>query len=427
MFCNRLSFLLLLVILLLSSACSFSLSSLPHTRSGYHSLEVKQELLHTPPSSSSCVNFRKHPASRSSCGQSIQLIAQQKDKKECLSELQGTTESLNFADNNEGKNDNSFLSIRGGASTVMRGLLSWEKMKVWVFIALWYGFNIQFNIQNKQLLNAMPLPWTVSILELGAGSMYIGLLWLLKLRQKPVVEKKDVKTLSTLSWFHAVSHITAVSAIGAGAVSFTHVVKAAEPLFSAFFAGIFFKQYFHPLVYTALIPVVGGVSYASIKELNFSLLAFLCAMASNVVCAARGVVVKGLLSDAKPSKNKISTSNLYGILTVCAFAMLLPFALIFEASKWPAFIANTELTTLEFFKLVFGAGLSFYLYNEVAFLALESLHPISHAVVNTIKRVVIIGVSVLVFQNPFPLQSQIGSGVAIMGVFLYSLAKHYFH
>ena len=427
MFCSRLSFLLLLAIVLLSSVCSFSLSSLPRTRSDHSRLEVNAAGLLHAPSSCSSSGFRRHPSTKAV--KTFSRLAQSRtDKKECLSELQGVIESTEFSDHPQDRTDGSaFLTTRGGATTVMRGLLSWEKMKVWVFIALWYGFNIQFNIQNKQLLNAMPLPWTVSILELGAGSLYIGLLWLLKLRQRPVVEKKDVKTLSTLSWFHAVSHITAVSAIGAGAVSFTHVVKSAEPFFSAFFAGVFFKQYFHPFVYAALIPVVGGVSYASVKELNFSLLAFLCAMASNVVCAARGVVVKGLLSDSKPSKNKISTANLYGILTVSAFAMLLPFALILEGPKWASMMATTTLTTVEFFKLVFGAGLSFYLYNEVAFLALESLHPISHAVVNTVKRVVIIGVTVLFFRNPFPLQSQIGSGVAIFGVFLYSLAKHYFH
>jgi len=38
--------------------------------------------------------------------------------------------------------------------------------------------------------------------------------------------------------------------------------------------------------------------------------------------------------------------------------------------------------------------------RQVAFAALDSLHPISHAVANTIKRVVIIVVSVIVFRNP---------------------------
>lgn len=40
------------------------------------------------------------------------------------------------------------------------------------------------------------------------------------------------------------------------------------------------------------MPVVSGVAYASLKELTFTWLSFWCAMASNVVCAARGVVVK---------------------------------------------------------------------------------------------------------------------------------------
>lgn len=231
MFYNRLSLLLLFVILLLSSVCSFSLLRLPHTSSGHHSLES--------PLPSSSLSFRHEHSNKIYKKQPIQIISR-KDQKECLLELQGTSESLNFSDQNEEKSDGSLLSVRGGATTVMRGLLSWEKMKVWVFIALWYGFNIQFNIQNKQLLNKMNLPWTVSILELGAGSMYIGLLWLFKLRQRPVVEKKDVKTLSTLSWFHAVSHITAVSAIGAGAVSFTHVVKAMEPFFLCILCWYFF-------------------------------------------------------------------------------------------------------------------------------------------------------------------------------------------
>ena len=38
--------------------------------------------------------------------------------------------------------------------------------------------------------------------------------------------------------------------------------------------------------------MVSGVAYASLKELTFTWLSFWCAMASNVVCAARGVVVK---------------------------------------------------------------------------------------------------------------------------------------
>lgn len=58
----------------------------------------------------------------------------------------------------------------------------------------------------------------------------------------------------------------------------------------------------------------------------------------------------------------------------------------------------------------------------MAFLALDSVHPVTHAVGNTIKRVVIIAASILVFKNPVTTQGYIGSAIAIAGVLLYSLA-----
>ena len=40
------------------------------------------------------------------------------------------------------------------------------------------------------------------------------------------------------------------------------------------------------------------------------------------------------------------------------------------------------------------------IYNEVAFLALNEVAPVTHAVTNTVKRVVIILVSILFFRTP---------------------------
>lgn len=48
---------------------------------------------------------------------------------------------------------------------------------------------------------------------------------------------------------------------------------------------------------------------------------------------------------------------------------------------------------------------------------------VTHAVANTIKRVAVIVVSVLYFNNPLTLKGAAGSAVAIVGVFLYSIAK----
>ena len=70
------------------------------------------------------------------------------------------------------------------------------------------------------------------------------------------------------------------------------------------------------------------------------------------------------------------------------------------------------------------SGLSYYAYNEVAFLALGAVNPVTHAVGNTIKRVVIIIASVIAFKTPMSRGSIVGSSIAIMGTLAYSLAMN---
>jgi len=80
-------------------------------------------------------------------------------------------------------------------------------------------------------------------------------------------------------------------------------------------------------------------------------------------------------------------------------------------------------TGLDAVKFSVFSGLAFYLYNEASFLALERLSPVTHSVANTLKRVVIIVASCIVFKTPITLLGSIGSGIAVAGTLLYSLAK----
>ena len=69
------------------------------------------------------------------------------------------------------------------------------------------------------------------------------------------------------------------------------------------------------------------------------------------------------------------------------------------------------------------AGAFYYLYNEVAFLALGRVNPVTHAVGNTIKRVVILLACVVFFQTPMTPLCMAGSSIAIIGSYFYAMAK----
>lgn len=172
--------------------------------------------------------------------------------------------------------------------------------------------------------------------------------------------------------------MTAVLSLGAGAVSFTHIVKAAEPVFTAGFSAALLGQTFAAPVYLSLAPIIAGVSLASLKELSFSWVAFGNAMGSNTASALRGILGKKQMGT--PVGENMSAANLYAVLTVLAFCFLSPVALLVEGKKakpaWDAAIA-AGATAKSLSTTIMLSGLFYYLYNEVAFLALDSVNPVT--------------------------------------------------
>lgn len=62
-------------------------------------------------------------------------------------------------------------------------------------------------------------------------------------------------------------------------------------------------------------------------------------------------------------------------------------------------------------------------YNEVSFYALNIIHPVTHALGNSLKRVVMIAVSVAVLNHKFTPLGLAGCTMAIGGVMAYSITK----
>ena len=216
-------------------------------------------------------------------------------------------------------------------------------------------------------------------------------------------------------------------ALGAGAVSFAHIVKASEPVATCVLNGIILKEVLPLPVYATLLPIIGGVAIASMKELSFTMLALASAMLSNLSSAARGVLSKKTLSGAPVGEN-MSAQNLYAVLTAMSTCILVPLMLAIEGTSFiPAFkslVATGAHTNRSLSLLLALGGLTYYAYNEVAFLALGRVNPVTHAVGNTIKRVVIIVASVVAFKTPMSRGSVVGSSVAIAGTLMYSLAMN---
>ena len=62
--------------------------------------------------------------------------------------------------------------------------------------------------------------------------------WGLGIRPIPKLDAPDAKNIFVIAVLHTIGHFGAVVSMSLGAVSFTHIVKAAEPVFSTVFTGL---------------------------------------------------------------------------------------------------------------------------------------------------------------------------------------------
>jgi len=302
--------------------------------------------------------------------------------------------------------------------------VSWvESAKIGACFGVWFFLNIMYNLSTKQCQNAFPMPWTLATISLVVGIPYVLFMWATGLRKAPKINPDGWAKLVPIGFFHAAGHASAVIAFGAGAVSFAQIVKAGEPVFTCILSYLVLGQKFSRAVYASLIPIVGGVGLASLKELSFTWKAFGGAMMSNLAFASRAVYSKRQME--KPVGENLGAANLYGVMTIIAFLCTLPFALWFElpmfADEWAKACATHGAAWMT--KQLILNGFYFYAYNEVAFYTLSKVTPVTHAVGNTLKRVAVIFTTVLVFKNPVSNLSIIGSTIAILGALLYSLVK----
>jgi solute carrier family 35 protein E1 len=174
--------------------------------------------------------------------------------------------------------------------TEKKGMLGGLDIPLLAYFFFWYLGNYYYNISNKTALKAaggaLGYPMTISTLQLGVGSLYALFLWAAPdARSFPSITAKDIVKLLPVAFCAAGAHAGSVFALSAGAVSFGQIVKAAEPAFAAVVGTRLYGKKISKAKWLSLIPVIGGVCLASLKELDFAVSALIAACTANVFAA----------------------------------------------------------------------------------------------------------------------------------------------
>ncbi|KAK2642370.1 hypothetical protein Ddye_024133 [Dipteronia dyeriana] len=287
------------------------------------------------------------------------------------------------------------------------------------FFFMWYFLNVIFNILNKKIYNYFPYPYFVSVIHLFVGVVYCLLSWSVNLPKRAPIDSKLLKLLIPVAACHALGHVTSNVSFAAVAVSFTHTIKALEPFFNAAASQFILGQSIPITLWLSLAPVVLGVSMASLTELSFNWLGFISAMISNISFTYRSIYSKKAMTD-------MDSTNVYAYISIIALVICIPPAIIVEGPqliKHGFSDAIAKVGMVKFVSDLFWVGMFYHLYNQLATNTLERVAPLTHAVGNVLKRVFVIGFSILAFGNKISTQTGIGTSIAILGVAMYSYIK----
>ena len=166
-----------------------------------------------------------------------------------------------------------------------------------------------------------------------------------------------------------------------------------------------------------MIPIVFGVTVATITELSFDIIGLSFALLSTFVYALNNIYAKKVLKDI-PSLHHLS---LLLILSKFSLLFLTP---IWVYSDFSSILKYEDSINQEIIGFLILDGFLTFLQNLIAFTILSLVSPLTYSVCNSSKRIAIIVVSLITLKNPITIPNIFGMSFAVFGVMLYNKAKY---
>ncbi|XP_069126210.1 solute carrier family 35 member E1 homolog [Argopecten irradians] len=297
-----------------------------------------------------------------------------------------------------------------------------DAVKLIVICLLWYTTSSGGNIVGKLVLNEFPYPMTVTMVQLLSGALYL----------KPIINLLSVPDSGNVPRYYYwtmilplalgkfLASVSSHISIWKVSVSYAHTVKATLPLFTVLLSRIILgeKQTFP--VYLSLVPIIGGVIIATLTELSFDYIGLISAL-----CATVGFSLQTIFSKKCLKETGLHHLRLY--VTICRLAAgcFLPMWALFDLRRIYAHHDSVNEDRMFYYLfLLLVDGFFSMLQNVFAFTVIAMVAPLSYAVANATKRIIIIGASLFFLRNPVTPMNLLGMSVAVFGVLMYNKVKY---
>lgn len=213
--------------------------------------------------------------------------------------------------------------------------------------------------------------------------------------------------------------------------------QALSPLFTVAAYALLFGVSYSAKTYISLLPLTLGVMLACSFEMSASnVTGLLCAFGSAIVFVSSNIFFKKIMPSpgglSQSSSHKLDKLNLLFYSSGMAFVLMIPIwvycdlPLLLSSASNPNIVthpAHGHATPHSVTYYFFMNGTVHFAQNIIAFVILSSTSPVTYSIASLIKRVVVICIAIVWFnQTIHPIQS-FGIGMTFFGLYMYNNAK----
>ena len=283
-----------------------------------------------------------------------------------------------------------------------------QRFKLYAAIVSWFICSSSYNIALKSALQIRYSPVLALTIQNFAGAITA---WLCAHQSSAVAQDSGSKlsssvrpTLSVVvcaACFHLLGNVATTMSLRESSITLTHVVKAAEPLFTYILSVLLLRLKFSRTAFMDVVTIVFALQLvcprkASDDHTSTSITALVPALASNLCFAARNVLVKMQLN-MSANKQYFYFSSV-GLLLCITYGVGCLFTQSYTTFHEDAFF-------------LYGvAGLMHAFYNVSSMAVLQKLSPVLHSLLNSMKRAVVILCGAFVFRTQLTKMQLVGIG-----------------
>jgi len=303
-------------------------------------------------------------------------------------------------------------------------------------VLVWYTTQIAASLMMKKVMKRTiisPLNMTLANLAISCSLDYVFVEFVMGSRLPKMNRKFAIRALPIAVSLLIVKAFTLMG-YEYITISLAHTIKSCEPVFTVAFSIVGYRMRFSRLVYFSLIPMVGGAVMAAYSDVEFHLVGVLAIITATVFQSLQRLFNKdllGTLTDAKVSNNLARILGVKYWIAFLGLMICIPLAILSKlvaasSIAVEGYAATTWIDTLRDSAPPIIVSSAFqWLAGAASYYLLALIAPLSHSVAKITERMLLILISVVLFQShAVSFINIVGILIALAGVMCYVFAKH---